>query len=186
VSDRDAPWLFLPLLGSFLAHAPVLRFDWLRGLKQPVDGGARLRGRRVLGDNKTWRGLLVMAAGVLGAALLLSRWPWYWAKLPADIRGAGPAVFGLLLGVGAVLAELPGSFVKRQLDIPPGAQRRSALGILVSLWDQGDFVPGVWLALAPVWVMPVRQVAFSFVVVSALHLLISVVGYAIGARRTVL
>ena len=108
------------------------------------------------------------------------------AKLPAEIRGAGPAVFGLLLGVGAVLAELPGSLVKRQLDIPAGAQRRSALGILVSLWDQGDFVPGVWLALAPVWVMPVRQVAFSFVVVSALHLLISVVGYAIGARRTVL
>ena len=76
--------------------------------------------------------------------------------------------------------------MKRQLDIPPGERRRSVLGVLVSLWDQGDFVPGVWLALAPVWVMPVRQVAFSFVVVAVLHLLISMVGYAIGARRTVL
>ncbi len=186
MSDRDAPWLFLPLLGSFLAHAPVLRFDWLRRLKRPVDGGARLRGRRLLGDNKTWRGLLVMASGVFVAAMLLSRWPWYWGKLPVEIRDAEPAVFGLLLGLGTVLAELPGSFLKRQLDIPPGGQRRSAAGVLLSLWDQGDFVPGAWLALSPLWVMPVRQVALCFAIVSVLHLLISVAGYAIGARRTVL
>lgn len=186
MNDRDAPWLFLPLLGSFLAHGPVLRFDWFESLKHPVDAGAHLRGRRVFGDNKTWRGLLTMASGVFLAALLLSRWPWYWLKLPVEIRSAGPAVFGALLGLGTVLAELPGSFLKRQLDIPPGGQCRSPVGVLLSLWDQGDFVLGGWLALAPLWLMPLRQVALSFAVVAVLHLLISVVGYALGVRRTVL
>jgi hypothetical protein len=184
VTDRDAPWLFLPLLGSLLAHAPVIRLDLLEALKRPIDGGAVLRGRRVLGDNKTWRGFLVMSAGVLLAALLLSRWPWYWQKLPEPVRRAGPAVFGALLGLGTVLAELPGSFVKRQLDVPPGEQRRSLPGALLSLWDQGDFVIGGWLLLMPVWVMPVRQVALSFVVVAAGHFLVSSVGYAIGVRKT--
>jgi CDP-diglyceride synthetase len=184
VTDGDAPWLFLPLLGSLLAHAPVIRLDLLKALKRPIDRGACLRGRRLFGDNKTWRGFLVMAAGVFLAALLLSRWPWYWRKLPEEIRNAGPAAFGALLGLGTVLAELPGSFLKRQLDVPPGEQRRSPGAVLLSAWDQGDFVIGAWLLLTPVWVMPVRQVALSFVVVSVVHFLVSAVGYALGVRKT--
>jgi CDP-2,3-bis-(O-geranylgeranyl)-sn-glycerol synthase len=186
MSDWQAAFVFLPLLGSFLAHAPVIRFDLLAFLKQPVDGGATFRGRRILGDNKTWRGLLVMSAGVVAAAVLLARWPWYWAKLPPEIRSAGSLSFGVLLGAGAVLAELPGSFLKRQLDIAPGAQRRSLAGRLISVWDQGDFVVGAWIALLPIWTMTWRQAAASFVVVSAIHLAISGVGYALGIRKTVL
>jgi len=186
MSDARAAWVFLPLVGSFLAHAPVIRLDLFRPLKKPVDGGASFRGHRVFGDNKTWRGLLVMASGVLVAALLLSRWPWYWAQLPAEIREAGALVFGALLGVGTVLAELPGSFLKRQLDIAPGAQRSTLLGRVLSLWDQGDFVLGGALALLPIWVITWREAVASFVVVAALHLAISVVGYALGVRKTVL
>lgn len=186
MNDWDAPWLFLPLVGSLLAHLPVLRFDWLKPLKHPVDGGATLRGRRLFGENKTWRGMLTMSAGVLAAAIVLARWPWYWSKLPPAIQAAGPVVFGTLAGLGAVLSELPGSFLKRQLDIAPGDQRRSPAGLLLSLWDQGDFVLGVWLLLAPLWLMPLRQVALGFAVVAAVHLFLSVFGYALGARRTIL
>jgi hypothetical protein len=186
MNGLDACWVFLPLLGSFLAHAPVLRLDLFPALKKPVDGGAVIRGRRVLGENKTWRGLLVMSGGVLMATLVLSRWPWYWARLPHEIRAAGPLAFGALLGTGAVLAELPGSFVKRQLDIAPGAQRPSLAGRLISLWDQGDFVFGAWVALSPIWLMSAGQALVSFLVVSALHLAISTIGYALGIRRTVL
>jgi hypothetical protein len=60
---RSAPWLFLPVLGAPLAHAPVLRYDLLPALKRPIDGGRTLGGRRILGDNKTWRGAAVMFAG---------------------------------------------------------------------------------------------------------------------------
>jgi CDP-2,3-bis-(O-geranylgeranyl)-sn-glycerol synthase len=179
-------WLFLPLLGAFLAHAPVLRFDWLRPLKRPLDGGATFRGRRLLGDNKTWRGAIVMSSGVVVAALLLSGWDAYWARLPDEIRSAGPLLFGVLCGLGAVLAELPGSFLKRQLGVPPGGQVRSLAGGLLSLWDQGDFVVGVWLLLLPIWRIPAGPLALSFLLVALGHLGISVLGHALGARRTVL
>jgi hypothetical protein len=36
--------------------------------------------------------------------------------------------------------------------------------------------------LLPVWAMSVPQAAFVFVVVVAVHLVINVIGYAIGAR----
>jgi hypothetical protein len=53
---------FVPVLGAPLAHAPVLRFDLLKPLKRPIDGGRTLNGRRLLGDNKTWRGAPVLLA----------------------------------------------------------------------------------------------------------------------------
>jgi hypothetical protein len=174
--------VFLPVLGGALAHAPVLSLDLLKGLKRPLDGGARLRGRRLFGDNKTWRGAIVVVAGVVVATVLLSRWDWWWSRLPGGLRDAGPLLYGVLLGAGVVIGELPNSFVKRQLDIEPGAQLRSPGGALLSLYDQADFVPVVWLLLLPLWAMKPWQAAFVFAVVAAAHLVINVIGYAIGAR----
>jgi CDP-2,3-bis-(O-geranylgeranyl)-sn-glycerol synthase len=186
LSDGDGLLVFVPVLGSFLAHAPVLRYDWMEGLKRPLDGGATLRGRRLLGDNKSWRGAVAMGGGVLVLTLLLSAWPAYWSRMPPELRRAGPAVTGILIALGTVLGELPGSLLKRQLDIAPGAQRRSLPGALLSLWDQGDFVLGIGLLLLPVWRISLRQAALAFVVVAVGHLAVSAIGHAIGVRRTVL
>ncbi|HEY6005681.1 MAG TPA: CDP-archaeol synthase [Anaeromyxobacter sp.] len=183
MGDARALWIFLPVLGAYLAHAPVLRFDLFPTLKRPLDGGATLRGRRLLGDNKTWRGVATMFAGVLAATVLLSRVPAYWRRLPEDLRAAGPWTFGALLALGVVLGELPNSFVKRQLDIAPGARRASALGALLAVFDQGDFVLGVWLLLGPIWRMSAGQALLAFAVVVIAHLAVNVIGYAIGARR---
>jgi CDP-archaeol synthase len=178
----DVVWVFLPVLGGALAHAPVLAKDLLKRLKRPLDGGAAFRGRRVFGDNKTWRGAIVVTAGVLVTTLLLQHWDWWWDRLPTDLQEAGPLPYGLLLGLGVVLGELPNSFLKRRLDIPPGAQRRSPAGLLLTLYDQADFVPAVWLLLLPLWVMTPVEAAIAFVVVASVHLVVNVIGYAIGAR----
>jgi CDP-diglyceride synthetase len=164
----------------------VLTFDLLKPLKRPLDGGARFRGRRLFGDNKTWRGAIVITAGALVATLLLSNWDWWWARLPQDLRDAGALPYGLLLGLGVVVGELPNSFLKRQLDIAPGTQRRTAGGVLLSIYDQADFVLAVWLLLLPLWVMAPWQAAFVFAVVALVHLAINVIGYAIGARTSMI
>jgi hypothetical protein len=88
----------------------------------------------------------------------------------------------VLLGLGTVLGELPNSFLKRRLDIAPGTQRRSLGGALLSLYDQADFVLAIWVLLLPIWTMSVTQAAIAFAVVTAVHLAINVVGYAVGAR----
>lgn len=176
----DAIWVFVPVLGAAIAHAPVLSLDLMKPLKRPLDGGACFRGRRLFGDNKTWRGALVITAGVLAATLLLSLWDPWWSRLPRGIRDAGPLPYGLLLGIGVVVGELPNSFIKRQLDVAPGTQRN----LLLTIYDQADFVLVCWLLLLPIWAMAVWQAAFVFAVVTAVHLVINVVGYAIGARSS--
>jgi len=174
----------VPVLGSFIAHAPVLKLDAFQRLKRPLDGGATFRGRRIFGDNKTWRGVLTMFAGVLVATLVLCHFDGYWLHLPSPIRDAGAWTFGSLLALGVVTAELPNSFLKRQLDILPGAQRRSLLGVAVSIVDQGDFVLGIWLFLTPIWVMPPTQALVAFAAVAIAHMAINVIGYALGIRSS--
>ena len=174
----DAIWVFLPVLGAALAHAPVLTFDLLKPLKRPLDGGATFRGRRIFGDNKTWRGALVMITGVLLATVLLWQWDWWRGELPDGIQDAGPLLYGALLGIGVVVGELPNSFLKRRRGVAPGAQH----SLLFTIYDQADFVLAVWILLLPLWVMSPPQAVFVFAVVTAVHLLINVIGYAIGAR----
>ena len=178
----EALWIFLPVIGAPLLHVWVLRGDLLRGLKRPLDGGRRFRGRRLLGDNKTWRGALLMCSGVLLATVVLSLWPWWWDRLPADIRDAGPVLYGFLLGLGVVVGELPNSFLKRQLDIAPGSQRSSWSGRAITLLDQGDLVLGIWVCLLPIHVLSVSEALVAFVVISAIHFGVNVVGFAVGAR----
>jgi hypothetical protein len=112
----------------------------------------------------------------------LSAWPAYWDALPEELRDAGALAVGALIGAGTVLGELPNSVLKRQLGIAPGARRRSHLGVALAIYDQVDFVPAIVLLLAPVWAMPIEGVLAAFVVVALVHLVINVVGYAIGAR----
>ncbi|HEX8121633.1 MAG TPA: CDP-archaeol synthase [Solirubrobacteraceae bacterium] len=177
-------WTFLPVLGAPLAHAPVLRFDLLRTLKRPLDGGRSLRGERIFGDNKTWRGALVMTAGTVVASAGLRRMGWYERRLPPSVREAGAVDVGLRLGLASVVGELPNSFAKRRLGIAPGTQRRSATGVLVSLIDQADWVPTAALLLRPVHRLTKREVAQVAAIVTAIHLPINVVGYAVGARTS--
>ena len=179
-----ARWLFLPVGGAWIAHAPVLRWDLFQSLNRPIDGGRTWRGRRLFGDNKTWRGALVMSAGVLAATLGLCKSAWYRERLPGPVRDVPPAMLGALLAFGTVAGELPNSLMKRQLDISPGSQRISPTGLALSLLDQGDFVLAIWLLLAPRWRMPARQALDAFATAAAVHSGVNVVGYAIGARTS--
>jgi hypothetical protein len=154
----------------------------LPALRRPLDGGLALRGRRLLGDNKTWRGAVCMTAGVVLATALLWQWDWWRDRLPDAVRASSPVLVGLLIGLGTVVGELPNSFLKRRLDIAPGARRRSPGGAALAILDQGDLVLGIWVFLAPVWLMPLWLAAIAFTAVAAIHAVVNLIGYAVGAR----
>jgi hypothetical protein len=174
-SESFSPWTLLPAIGAPLAHGPVLRWDLVRWLKRPIS-------RRLFGQNKTWRGAVVMTGGTVAAALLLHRIPSYRSRLPDHASEANPATLGFLLGLALWTGELPNSFVKRRLGIPPGERLRTPAGVLISVFDQADWVPMAWVLLTPVCPMSPRDAARMFAIVGALHVPINLVGYAVGAR----
>lgn len=87
-----------PILGSWLFGS---RWNW------PVDAGlCASDGRRLLGEAKTWRGLLL----ALGASALIA------PALGVD------ADIGLLIGGTAMLGDLVSSFAKRRLGLPSSSR----------------------------------------------------------------
>ena len=172
-----AAWVFLPVIGAPIAHAPVLRWDLAPALRRPISA-------RLFGQNKTWRGAMVMTAGTVAAAVALHRVPGYRRRLPDAVADANPILIGALLGVASWTGELPNSFFKRRLGIAPGGHRRSPMGAAISVIDQADWVPTAWILLRPVWRMSAHEAGRVFVLVAALHVPINVIGYAIGARTT--
>jgi CDP-archaeol synthase len=172
----SAGWVFLPVLGAPAAHGPVLRSDLAPRLKRPISA-------RLFGENKTWRGALVMTAGTTIAAVALARLPSYRRRLPEPIAHANPVIVGGLLGLASWLGELPNSFIKRRVGIPPGEQLQSPAGLLFSIVDQADWVPIAALLIRPIWKISLRETAGVFGLAIAVHVPVNLIGYAIGARE---
>lgn len=179
-------YLFAPLLVSSALSGVVLRYDLVRWLKRPIDGGVTFRGRRLFGDSKTWRGVAVAIVGSIATVLvqkhvLGARAAALWLL---DYAHVSPVSLGAAIGGGAMLGELPNSFVKRRLGIAPGSTTKGVLSVLFYVWDQIDLLLGSWPLLFA-WVRPSALVlAASFALTLALHPLVSLVGYVIGARRS--
>jgi dolichol kinase len=142
----QALWLIAPVVLAGFVHSVVIHRDLLPRLARPLDCGRTFRGRRIFGANKTWRGVIVMSTmSALGALALHSP-----RVLELPVPAASPGGFLLLgstLGLAYSLAELPNSFVKRQLGVAPGARSRARRKTQF-LIDQLDSVIGVVAVLA--------------------------------------
>jgi CDP-diglyceride synthetase len=147
-------WLALPIIASGLVHLVVMKLDLLPGLRRrPLDGGYSYRGRRLFGDNKTWRGAVVTISTTSVAAWALAQLSACCWPLPTLVPFAEthPLLWGALLGTGYIVGELPNSFAKRQLSIAPGGAGQGTAGRVFWVVDQLDSLAGMLLAVAPVW-----------------------------------
>ncbi|MBW2029017.1 MAG: CDP-archaeol synthase [Deltaproteobacteria bacterium] len=181
-------FLALPLLITALAHGLLIKYDLLASLKRPLDLGLTLRNRRVFGDNKTVRGLLThvifCCLGTLIQAQLQeggSIPPWVYL---ADYERHW-FMIGILMGLGMTLGELPNSFAKRQLDIPPGEKARGVSGILFFVLDQVDLTIGIWAFLYVPLRPSVPLILWSLLLTLVLHMGVSATGYVLRMRKTV-
>jgi CDP-2,3-bis-(O-geranylgeranyl)-sn-glycerol synthase len=180
-----AAYLFAPLLVASVLSAIVLRLDLWHALRRPIDGGRTWRNRRVFGDSKTWRGVVVAVVGCTAAVAVQALAGDRVGRVAIVDYGSIPIVpFAIAMGLGAMLGELPNSFAKRQLGIAPGKTTSGPLALVFYVWDQVDLLFGAWPVIA-IWVCPeLGVIAASFVLALILHPTVSLIGYLVGARTT--
>jgi CDP-2,3-bis-(O-geranylgeranyl)-sn-glycerol synthase len=132
--------------------SPVIALHFLPRFDSAIDGGTSLRGRRLLGSHKTWRGILAcVVAGV--ATWEVQRRLYRMGLLRAFALvdySAEPIVPGLLMGLGAGVGDVFKSLLKRQMDIAPGSPWL--------LFDQLDFFVGAFAFVSLVYVPPLGVV----------------------------
>jgi CDP-2,3-bis-(O-geranylgeranyl)-sn-glycerol synthase len=168
-------WLFVP---AYLANmSPVFvqgRFVRFAG---PMDGGHSFRGKRILGDHKTWRGLI--AGVVVGVATY---------ELQRVLHGAGiapglplldyaehPLLPGLLMGLGTGVGDAVKSFFKRRVDIAPGASW--------PVFDQLDFFAGAYAFVSLVHMPPIAPTLACLPIVLAGSIAVTAIGWAMGLKE---
>ncbi len=169
-------WFFLPAYAANMA--PVLVQGHLEALAGPIDAGRTVRGRRLLGDHKTWRGLV---AGVLAGAAVFA--------LQVAVHGAGllrglmlvdyadlSLLTGVLLGLGTGIGDALKSFFKRQVGIAPGASW--------PVFDQLDFMVGAYALVAPIHVPPVVPTLASLPIVLAGGVVVTTIGWRLGLKES--
>ena len=139
-------YLISPLLLGLTFHGLCIKFHWMSSLARPIDHHLSLRGKRLLGDNKTYRGIAAVAIGtVVGFAIqaLLHRAIEPRKLELLDYRIPAILLIGVAVGMAAMLSELPNSFIKRRLDIAPGRSTVGVAGLIFYFLDQVDMVVGV-------------------------------------------
>src|SRR5262245_26260969 len=181
-------YLFLPLLVGLALHGFSIKYDALAFLYHPIDRGRKFRGKRIFGENKTYRGLVVVSLGTaIGfgfQSLLLHRIASIRSVELFDYAFFKSVALGVAVGVAAMLSELPNSFIKRQFEIAPGTAAKGWKSVIFYVYDQIDFLLGAWLVLAVVVPVTAMRVLFSAGLLLVAHQIMSSVGHALGMRKT--
>ncbi|MGE0823786.1 MAG: CDP-archaeol synthase [Candidatus Binatia bacterium] len=158
--------------------APVLVRNWFAVLAQPIDGGRTLWGRPLLGDHKTWRGLL---SGTITGILAYEGQRWaYMCGVAHELAlvdyAAYPLLPGFLMGLGAGVGDAIKSFCKRRLGIAPGATWL--------VFDQLDFVVGAYLSVSIIYAPPLLPMVLSLPVMFVGNVGSTIIGFWLGFKES--
>lgn len=167
--------LTLPLVVGGVLHMIVVQRDILSYLKKPIH-------QRWFGQNKTWRGFVVMPLVTWpGVILAQSVEPLF--DLPDQLLTPFSSLYlALILGIGYCLAELPNSFLKRRLGIKEG-QTSSQYKWLFVILDQADSAFGCMLAYK--FILPVSWKVFWLAIAfgTVIHLVFNMGLFSLGLRK---
>lgn len=165
----SAVWLMLP---AYIANPTAVVF----GGGRPIDLGKNwFDGKRVLGDGKTFRGLIGgTACGILAGFLQI-----YLSPLLGMINFTTSAV--ITLSFGALLGDIVKSFFKRRSGFKRGAK--------LPLVDQLDFVVGAWILtylFDPQWFtgnFTPLIIITVLILTPVIHRLTNIIGYKIRLKK---
>ncbi|MCZ2846220.1 MAG: CDP-archaeol synthase, partial [Candidatus Bathyarchaeota archaeon] len=138
----------------------------------------QLEGYPVLGDHKTWRGII---AGItMGMSVTyIQRWLYQCSFFEENSLIAYDKInifiFGFLLSLGTVFGDLFFAFLKRRQNLPPGAP-----------WipfDQINYVVGAFVLLTPYLTIDIIYWTTILLITFLLHLVINYIGYRLGISR---
>jgi CDP-2,3-bis-(O-geranylgeranyl)-sn-glycerol synthase len=120
-------------------------------------------GKRIFGDNKTFRGFFFgLAIGIL-------------VGLMECVLFHFPILFSILTPLGALSGDLAGAFLKRRLGIAPGG--------LLPIVDQVDFVVGALLFAIPLGIVNWELAVTVLLITPPIHLFTNFLAYKMKLKK---
>ena len=177
-------WIMGP---AYIANSVAV----LTGGKFPIDQGKILSdGNRLLGDGKTWSGLIGGTLGGIAFGIILNSDKGYTTlenltgeKFQQELWGNNPLLVFTLLSFGALFGDISASFYKRRQNLMRGEK--------FSLLDMYDFIfmtlllcfifQNSWLMS---WILDSWSPLFIILFLTPiLHRGVNIIGYKIGVKN---
>ncbi len=168
-------WLMLPAYSANM-FAGLFR-NTLKFLGKPVDMGKTWKGKRILGEHKTYRGFVVGVFFAIIFAFLQNRLyaiNFFNSISLIDYSKVSFVALGFFLGFGALLGDSVESFFKRRIGKKEGEK-----------WfpfDQLDWVIGSLALLSFIYVPDVLYLIAIVVIFPLLHVIINHIAFYLKIR----
>lgn len=167
----DALWFIFPAYVANSAAVDVAGVHFLKKYSAPIDMGKSFRGRRVLGDGKTWRGFFAgVLCGTAAGFIQSSVEPLINYGLPHMSVG-----LALLLSFGAMFGDMGASFIKRQGGFARGAS--------FPLMDQLDYIVGAFVFALPVASFSAGRFFVVALITLPFHFIANLVAYRVRLKE---
>jgi len=181
------PVIFAGILNMIWVKLPYLCFQ-----ARTIDNGKYFfDGKRIFGDNKTWKGFIGMIVFAIISTLIWGLVCYKVQYLNAhnylytnnDNSLVYNTFIGFFLGLAYALFELPNSFLKRRMNIIPGKTSDGFKCILFVLLDQADSIFGCVLVICLVYKMSIQFYIAYVCLGAATHIVINMLLYLVKLRR---
>ena len=168
----------------------IAQVFWLKSKKYdkyayPIDFGKSIAGQRIFGENKTFAAFIVMTPvttiifvllGLLIGNQLEVHFRWGYNNF-------NWMLLGLCGGLGFHLGELPNSFLKRRLRIPPGkSSQNPLLEKVLFVLDHTDSLFGAIVCMSFIIQFEYESILFLIILAPIVHWLFNVLLYWIGFK----
>ena len=179
--------MYMTLLGPILAgvvNSIFCKLNIFNSLKKPLDFNKKIKGKRIFGDNKTWKGLIgyiffniifMVLVSIIYKAFNIENLNFFYINHKNTL--IYNILVGALLGLFYALFELPNSFMKRRLDIEPGKTIKGPKKYFFIFLDQADSVFGVALVVWMFYPIGIKVYLLYILVGAVTHLLINMLLY---------
>lgn len=173
----------IPVIFAGIFHMIVVKYNWFSFLCYPLDHYKMINGKRIFGNNKTYRGavILIITSIIFTYTyfLVVNQFSFIKNYNLLDFNNYSFTFYGILFGIGYILGELPNSFIKRQKNMKPG----KANSLITKIIDQLDSVVCILILLLIfsnlTWVHFIIGIFFF----GFLHLIINLGLNSIGLRK---
>lgn len=173
-------WFFAP--AGLANAAPIFakNISWLDKFNKPIDAGKTYKNKRILGDHKTFRGVLsaVIIALITSLVQYIAATNSQWLQanlLIVDYTNSIFIIMGTFMGLGAIIGDGIKSFFKRQASVPSGKSWFP--------YDQIDYILGGLLFTLPFLLLPLQNYLYVLTLWFFLHIVSVYFGWLANVRK---
>ena len=172
-----AVYFFLPAYFANMSPPLVFNIPFIKKINYPLDFKKTLFSNRILGNNKTIIGSI---SGILASLIIFQVQKYlfnfnFFQNISILNYSQLNLLFPLLLGFGAIFGDLLKSFIKRRLNIKPGAS--------FPIVNQLDFVIFALLLSSLVYIPSIKTTIILIILTPFLCILINFIAFKLKVKK---